>query len=192
VEAEVNFEDAGKAYSKDYVEKPFFFIQTSSQGAIRLIAWAFERSRNKALVQGFLNYFPNEAQLLFKCKDPEEEDEKADWQRFHGWTKKEHLLLAVEAHEDVVFRDGYSQLCVRYFPGNDYFVIDEFGVIYVYSNDPHFREILKEKGYDEVKPKWLISDKFHYRYTINEVKARRASFIKSLQLYDVAKEPPAV
>jgi len=68
------------------------------------------------------------------------------WQRYHGVVAQGALFEAMARCDTFVFQDSRNQLCIRDPISFDYVVLDDVGVVYVYSDDAMFRDVLEALG----------------------------------------------
>jgi len=83
----------------------------------------------------------------------------------------------------LIYRDGYTQLCVRDPGTGEYIVYDEYGLIWVYSGSsllPALAEHLAERETE------LITKGGHYRRRLPTSDQQSAEFVESLGLERVA------
>ena len=81
----------------------------------------------------------------------------------------------------LIYRDGRSQLCVRNPTTRDYVVFDEYGVFYVYSNAPAFRQVFLACGFEE-RHELLIADGGCWRSQPPDGRRFEAEFVRLLRL----------
>jgi hypothetical protein len=162
-----NNPDRPKAVRDGYEPAPFFFVQTHESGATRVVAAAALLSTIRTAFEALIRILPESVEVLLKVK-PENEagtDSDADaeqvWQRHYGVIAQGALLEALERCDEFVYRDSRNQLCVRDPISFDYIVLDDLGVLYVYSDQPSFRQTLVRLGFEE-RTDALIDEKGHW------------------------------
>ncbi len=93
----------------------------------------------------------------------------------------ETLGEALAAHQALVYHDGRHQLWVQG-AGEDKVVMEETGVLYVYPDDPLFRDVLKTQGVPEGEGQ-PMSDRDYVRVDyLAEADGQEASFQRALGL----------
>jgi len=144
-----------KAVRDGYSPSPFFFAQTNEGGAVRLVAWTSSLRGQRRVFEELVRLLPERVEILLNVKvdDGDSEYEAGSmsprWQRHHGIVTTGALLEAMARCEAFVFRDSRSQLFVRDPHSLEYIVFDDDGVIYVYSGDERFRDVLARSGFQE-------------------------------------------
>jgi hypothetical protein len=180
----------GKAFSPSYRESAFCF-SPETQAGYRLVAWSPFIEQTKALFYESVDAFTEEIRILLKFRDPEVESENtedADWTRYVGQARKEEFLSSIRNHEEVVFKDGYSQLCVREGEYSDYFAFDEHGIFFFYSHNPAFRQICEKLGFEQRSAEPIYSV-HHFQRQIPDLQEKRLSLIADLVLKPVQNTP---
>jgi len=144
-----------KGIRDGYAPQPFFFSEKSECGDVRLVAWTSSQRAQRAAFEAIVQLMPEHLEVILKVKvtepDPDDEDDEGrlPWQRFHGVAANGALLEAMSRCEAFIFRDSRSQICVRNPRTLEYAVFDDDGVIYVYSGNERFRELLAQAGFEE-------------------------------------------
>jgi hypothetical protein len=144
-----------KGIRDGYAPQPFFFAEKNDCGDVRLVAWTGSQRAQRAAFEAIVQLMPEYVEIILKVKvaerDPDDDDDdgRLPWQRFHGVAANGALLEAMSRCEAFVFRDSRSQICVRNPHTLEYAVFDDDGVIYVYSGDERFRELLSQAGFEE-------------------------------------------
>jgi hypothetical protein len=177
-------DNALKAAVEGYAPKPFFFAQTGRRdGAIRWVAWTGDLAQLKRLVYAVLRCFSPNAQVLLKV-DKQNVADGTVWTRYHGDAPLAKVIRAIESHERFVFQDGYTQLCVRDDDTGEYVALDEYDVLYIYSDDDRFAHACRECRFEE-REEELISDRGHWRRSLPDTADACKSFVKALHLKQV-------
>lgn len=176
-----------KAVRHGYAPAPFFFQQTSEDGTPRLVAWAPSLLAVRRAFEELIEQLPEAVEVLLKVKvDSESEDERSEpaWLRYYGAVSKGALQEAVARCGTFVFQDSRNQLCVRD-PGSfEYLVLDDVGVVYVYSEDARFGEVLSRLGFAErLEP--LVGDEFYWAQTPAAGREQEGEFVRLLRLSSV-------
>ena len=178
----------GKACAPGYKPAAFFFKQTSRQGELRLVAWSGNLDQVKSTYYKLLELFPDDVAVLLKTEPEDDEPQNRQrWIRFHGYSSVRDVREAIRAHEDYVFEDGHHQLFIRRMDTDEYFGLDEFGVLYIYPHDARrFVDVLESAGYAQRKNE-LLSDIGHWRYAPGNSDEMRESLISKLLLHDASQ-----
>jgi hypothetical protein len=175
-----------KAVRQGYEPAPFFFLQTSEDGTPRIVAWASLPTVRRAFEE-LIKQLPEAIEVLLKVKvDSESEDESSepDWLRYYGAVAQGALLEAVARCDTFVFQDSRNQLCVRDPASFEYVVLDDVGVVYVYSDDARFGQILSSLGFGErLEP--LVDDEFYWVQTPAAGREQETEFVRLLRLSPV-------
>ena len=169
-----------KAVAKDYLPRPFHFAQTSPAGAIRRVAWTSDLSQLKSLAYAVLEQFSPDAYVLLKV-DKQNVPDGAVWTRYHGEAPLAGVIQAIKDNERMIFQDGYTQLCVRDADSGDYIALDEYDLLWIYSNDPKFADICGNFGFED-RPEQLISQRPHWRCSLDDSPQLRDRFVSALIL----------
>ena len=172
-----------KAVVEGYAPAPFFFAQTSPDGAVRLVAWAPEVRPVEALLHAVLAEFSPHAQVLLKVGKQDVPDGPV-WTRYHGEAPTARVAKAVRDFERLVFHDGYTQLCVRDDDTGEYLALDEFGLLWVYSDDPKFADLCRACGFEE-RVEELISDRPRWQCALDDGPELAERFVRELGLNEV-------
>lgn len=180
-------QDAGKAVRQGYEPRPFFFVQTSENGHARLVAWAPSLSTVRRAFEEFIKALPAAVEVLLKVKaDSGAAEESRDpvWLRYHGVVAQGALLEAIDRCDTSVFQDSRNQLCVRDPVSFDYVVLDDVGVVYMYSDDAMFRQVLAALGFEErIEP--LVSEEGYWAQTPAAGREQESEFVRLLRLSSV-------
>src|SRR5205809_6875976 len=134
-----------KAVREDYGPPPFFFREEYQPGEHRWAAWTSALADLKALFFRVLECFPEEVDVLLKV-EVDNASPRDPWQRYCGTCSLEALVGVTRAHEELVFRDGGSQLCVRCAGGSDYLALDEHGIFFLYTEEEGFADLFRDMG----------------------------------------------
>jgi len=177
-----------KAVQDGYTPAPFFYRQENDAGHARTIAWTDSVSAQRTTLMGLLELLPERLEVLLKVKREAEEPENGEvddtWRRYYGRVDRGELLEAIEQCESFVFCDSRNQLCVRDPVTLDYLVLDHVGVIYIYSDNRYFREVLVRNGFEErIEP--LINEKGYWSQEPKESASAGAEFRRLLHLESV-------
>ena len=89
------------------------------------------------------------------------------------------MLEAIDGDADLIYRDGYTQLCVREPDGGDYVVLDEHGLIWVYSGGALLGPLAEHLA---EQPTELISEGGTWRRRIPAAEEAGRRFVARLEL----------
>lgn len=176
-----------KAVRDGYAPVPFFFRQTNDEGDARIVAWTASIRDLQAVFKNLIERLPERTEVLLKIRRESAEELPPDvdlWRRSYGIVHRHALLEAIDRCESFVFRDSRNQLCVRDPETLDYIVLDDAGVIYVYSHREEYCELLLQHGLEK-RIESLISDAGHWRQEPADGLAAGVEFCRLLQLEDV-------
>jgi hypothetical protein len=176
VEEEV---DTLKARAEDYEPTAFYFVQTSESAGNRVVAWTPDPAQMKELFYAAVGEFDEGVRLLFKTTDPDADGEK-EWSRYYSECERKEFIEVVQKFEDVVFSDGFNQLCVRELDYSDYIALDEHSILYFYSDNAAFPAICERLGFEK-RFESLISSRPHFQREIDDLHSRRKKFIQELR-----------
>jgi len=173
-----------KAVVEGYGPAPFAYAQTNDRdGSIRLVAWSGKIADLKRLVYAVLRLFSANVNVLLKVEKQDTADGPV-WTRYHGEAPLAKVVQAIESNERLIFQDGYTQLCVRDADTGEYFALDEYGVLYIYSDDDRFVRACRECGFEDLAED-LISERAHWRRSLEDAADLREGFIRTLALAEV-------
>jgi hypothetical protein len=176
-----------KAVRQGYKPAPFFFHQSNERGDVRIAAWAPSLGTMQSLFERLIGLLPPSIEVLVKVKAEEDQfpgDDPPSWCRFHGVVARDALLEAIARCPVFVFEDSRNQLCLRDPRSFDYIVLDDVGVVSVYSGQPPFRHVLAEFGFEErVEP--LVNDEWFWCQTPKAGPDQERDFIRLLRLEPV-------
>jgi hypothetical protein len=170
-----------KAVRPDYAPPPFYFRQTSSDKAVRYVAWPGNATRAQTVFGALLRLMPDELDVLLKS-DKQDTADGPTFVRYYGPVQRARLLEAIAQSADLIYRDGYTQLCVRQPDSGEYIVLDEYGLIWVYSDAalvPPLAEHLRMQRTD------LITAGGCYRRRIPNAVEQERQFVTLLKLEQV-------
>jgi hypothetical protein len=149
-----------KAVRQGYEPSAFFFTQRHDSGDSRLLAWAPSLVTLRYTIERLIKVLPASVEVLLKIQPDGESSAPSDdqiWERFYGVVPQEALLEAIARCDVFIFQDSRNQLCVRDPTSFDYIVLDNVGVIYVYSDAAAFRHVLVDAGFEE-RMEQLVSE----------------------------------
>lgn len=169
-----------KAVRAGYAPPPFYFKQTAPSGAVRYVAWPGNATRAQAVFGALLRAMPDELEVLLKI-DKLDTADGPTFLRYHGPVSRDKLLDVIEQTRDLIYRDGYTQLCVRQDDG-EYIVLDEYGLIWVYSDGELVTPLAEHLI---MQPTELISDGGQFRRRIKDAEEVEKRFVTLLDLEQV-------
>jgi hypothetical protein len=170
-----------KAVRPGYAPPPFYFKQTTKNGRIRWVAWPGNAARARTVFTALLRLMPEDVEVLLKL-DKQDTGDGPAFTRYHGSADRDRLLEAIDGASDLSYRDGYTQLCVREPDSGEYVVLDEHGLIFVYSDAalvPPLAEHLTEQ------PTELINEGGAWRRRTPTANDQSRKFVRRLDLEQV-------
>ncbi len=99
----------------------------------------------------------------------------------------EALVRALDLKHDWLAEDGHHQLMARRTGTNDYVVLDDHGLLFVYSRDPRFEEWLQSHGVPKRQP-WVKTDVDHLHCLTEDHDFQIRSFARGLGLAQLTDE----
>ena len=183
-----------KALREDYSPAPFIFQEQASSGESRLVAWTSDMDQLRRLFQHLLLLLPDTVEVLLKVEPRlaslRDDDDGAlansvdDWDRFFGACPRSVLLRGLATSAPFILQDSRCQLLVRSPASHEYIVLDEVGVVYIYSIGPTFQETCAREGFHSRKEE-LIRVGPHWRHCVKDGPLLSRRFIKELALQKV-------
>jgi hypothetical protein len=174
-----------------YSPPPFVFEEEASSGESRLVAWTGNMDQLQKLFHRLLSMLPDPVEVLFKVESElriaqsDDDGSLADvvdrWDRYFGGCRMGVVLRATGICNALIFQDSRCQLLVRDPGSHDYLVLDEVGVIYVYSDDVRFRDACVAEGFEQ-RPEELIRAQPHWRHCVKDGAALSRRFVRELGL----------
>lgn len=156
-----------KAVSPDYHPEAFFFVETTETGETRMPCWSPDPAPFIEIVFEILKSFPAEVEVLIKAKaessvlNPDGPDE---WIRFHGYASNQAVQTALTGFRKLLLCDSTHQFMVRSTETGEYLVFDDYGILWIYSDNEQFKELLVARGFKE-KNQPLIYEGPVWRFT---------------------------
>lgn len=99
----------------------------------------------------------------------------------------EALARVIELKRDWLAEDGHHQLMARKAGTNDYVVLDDHGLLFVYSKDPRFEAWLASRGIPRRQP-WVKTDVDHLHCMTEDHDFQIRSFARGLGLTQLVEE----
>lgn len=168
-----------KAGRSDYSESSFYYLDKFIPDCPRLVAWTQDFEQFYGTVFELLDLFPDHIEILLKRRinAPEEDD----YERWKGNVRRENLGQAIAEYKDYVFGCGYETLCVMNPETGEYFVIDDFGLLWIYTHLEERKTFLQQHGFENrVAP--LVTEGGCYVRGKELQDQWREEFVKSLGL----------
>lgn len=100
----------------------------------------------------------------------------------------ESLARQIELKRDWLAEDGHHQLMARRAGTSDYVVLDDHGLLFVYSRDPRFEAWLASHGIPRRQP-WVKTDVDHLHCLTEDHDFQIRSFARGLGLTQLTDEP---
>jgi hypothetical protein len=171
-----------KAVRPGYAPPPFYFKQTAKGGEIRWVAWPGNATRARTVFTDLLRLMPDQVTVLLKL-DKQDTTDGPVFTRYTGLADRNRLLETIDACNDLIYRDGYTQLCVRRPDNGEYVVLDEYGLIWVYSDTALIAPLA---GHLSEQPTELITDGGMYRRRLDTSDEQGRRMVELLDLERVA------
>jgi hypothetical protein len=99
----------------------------------------------------------------------------------------ERFARALELKRDWMAEDGHHQVMARCAGGNDYVVLDDHGLLFVYSRDARFEAWLDGHGIPRRRP-WVKTDVDHLHCLTEDHDFQIRSFARGLGLVQLAED----
>lgn len=164
-----------KAASKYVSSKPFYLIQAHNSDR-RYIVWLRDKIRIRTLLAGFINRAVSKADVKIRIFESPEE-----FIDYSGLVEKSALHLLMTKYEDVLFHNGYHDFMIRIPEIDEYIVLDEHGLIFIYSTKD-YQEILHGLEAEYRPDEKLIYEFDHWHYCLAEGREKLLLLIGELQL----------
>lgn len=165
-----------KAVREGYAPEPFFFQEEGPGGEPRLVAWTSDLAQLARFFQRLLALLPEQVDILVKIERDESGESPEDWDRYFGSCPRSLLLRAIAKCSALIYRDSRCQLLVRDPESHEYVVLDEVGVVYVYSSQERFRRACLAEQFQE-REEELIRSSPHWRQCVADGEALARSFV---------------
>jgi hypothetical protein len=126
-----------KCASAEYTAKPFHLIQANETDRRYVISF-----QDVEKIRTFMFAFIDRASetVAVKLRDNDDADQPTD---YDGDVAPQHLKNVINAFEETVFYDGYTDLMIRLPESGDYVVFDQHGLVFVYTHDD-YSEVLQQ------------------------------------------------
>jgi hypothetical protein len=181
-----------KAVAPEYHPEPFYFVQTSNSGATRIPCWSQDPAPLAEVILELLHLFPEQVDVLIKVRiDPPSVDREDDdeWNRFHGFAKNRVVQTAFAKFRKFLLCDSTHQFMVRNPDTGEYFAFDDYGVLWIYSENTKVVEVLTTRGFiKQVQP--LIYEGAVWKFTAPNSSSQLRSLVDFLMLVEVQKSDP--
>jgi hypothetical protein len=172
-----------KAVRDGYAPAPFFFHDVSANGSRRLVAWTGDLGQLTAVFRDIIRILPGQVDILLKFENAADEA-ITNWNTFLGSVDRTSLLRAIAQHDALIFRDSRTQLMIRNPTTKESVVLDETGVMYLYSDSQLFRQPLVGAGLIEGVHE-LIGAGEHWRHCVENSATHLGLFVNELGLLAV-------
>ena len=167
----------GKAVGPDYKPEPFYYRDETFPEARRFALWSADFRQVGDAMLALLETFPERVDVLLKSS-------KADGEVYLRWagnTGKADILAAIVEHSEYVFQCGYDVLCLKNPDTQEYIALDEFGIIWYYSNSDDCTVIFDNLGFiNRVTP--LVTEGGCWVISVENADELRNDFIAELGL----------
>jgi hypothetical protein len=181
-----------KAVAPDYHPGPFYFVQSSETGAIRIPCWSQDPSPLGEIMLEILQLFPEEVGILIKARleSPHEYSKSDDeWIRYHGYSHKRAVQTAFAKFRKFLLRDSTHQFMARNPDTGEYFAFDDYGILWIYSENAKFRDILtSHKFLEKFQP--LIYEGSVWKFIAPDSQDQLRELVDFLMLEEVQKSEP--
>lgn len=181
-------EVTNKAYRPDYNSPPFYYLENAPDYSV-IIAWSPDAEQMKALMWNLLETFPDQVDILLKSLLPEEHPIDGWYCRYHGHATLATVRDAITQHQRYVFEIGFDVLCLRKDESYEYIALDEYGVLYYYTDSEETFPSFEAAGFANEQHE-LVSDGPRYMKCNEQADQWRDSFIAQLGLEEVHQEHP--
>lgn len=182
-----------KAVSPDYNPEPFYFVEASETGEVRMPCWSPDPAPLIEIMLQALNGFPEEVGVLLKARVETSltQADQDEWVRFFGYCNKRAVQNVVARFRKFIQCDSTHQFMVRNTDTGEYLVFDDYGILWIYSEDPKFMHFLQKRGYSEKKGQKLICEGPIWRLTAPDSADQLRQIVDLLMLNEAKKsEPP--
>lgn len=178
-----------KAVSPDYNPGPFYFAETSETGEVRMPCWSPDPASLMEIMLEALKAFPEEVGVLIKVRvETSSTQPEADkWVRFFGYCNKRAVQNALARFRKFIQCDSTHQFMVRNTDTGEYLAFDDYGILWIYSKDLKFIDILQERGFCEKKGQTLIYDGPSWRLTAPDSTGQLKQLVDFLMLHEAEK-----
>ena len=178
-----------KAVSPGYNPRPFYSVDASETGEVRMPCWSPDPAPLVEIMLEALNGFPEEIGVLIKARveTSSTQPEEDGWVRFFGYCNKRAVQNAVARFRKFIQCDSTHQFMVRNTDTGEYLVFDDYGILWIYSRDPKFIDILQGRGYSEKKGQTLVYEGPTWRLTAPDSGGQLRQLVDSLMLHEVKK-----
>jgi hypothetical protein len=179
-----------KAVREGYAPSPFFFKEDGPRGRARLVAWTPDLAQVSRLFEHLVALLPDQVEILMKIEREEPDDSPETWDRFFGACPRSLLQTAIMKCSAFVYQDSRCQLMVRDPESREYIVLDEVGVVYVYSTAEKFRQAFLAEQFEE-RAEPLIRTGPHWRQRIPDGEALIRRFVAETGVHQIDEDGSA-
>jgi hypothetical protein len=178
-----------KAVSPDYNSGPFYFVEASETGEIRMPCWSPDPDPLMEIMLELLKAFPEDVGVLIKARveTSSTQPKEDEWLRFFGYCNKRAVQNAVVRFRKFIQCDSTHQFMVRNTDTGEYLAFDDYGILWIYSENPKFKEILQGRGFSEKKGQPLINEGPTWRLTAPDSAGQLRQLVDLLMLHEAEK-----
>jgi hypothetical protein len=174
---------APKATRDGYTPDAFFYHE--SDDPERFVGWTGDVRQLERVFVDLIHVLPESLEFLVKVECEHKEDDP--WKRYFGIAIRDHLLNLLALYRSLIYQDGTHQFCVRDYQSGEYVVIDDAGVLFVYSSRLAFRDCFLNAGFEERKES-LISESTYWRQRSDEGSKLLSGFIEVAGLTPMGRD----
>jgi hypothetical protein len=168
-----------KVHARDYRPSAFYFRQELPDG-YRYAAWTPRLSQLKSAYYEIVKSLTPYVQVLLVISPAGGAEEQDS---YYGAVRKTEFIQKARKYEKYIFTDGEHVLCVLNASSKENIVLDDHGVLYIYSSRRKNIDILKKHGFER-RPEVLIASRPHVH--VSQVNSRKTAdrIIKELKLQE--------
>jgi hypothetical protein len=179
-----------KAVREGYAPGPFFFAEDGPGGQTRLVAWTSDLTQLARLFEHLVGLLPDQVEVLMKIEREESDDSPETWDRFFGTCPRSLLQTAIMKCGALIYRDSRCQLLARDPDSREYVVLDEVGVVYVYSTAKKFRQACLAEQFEE-REEPLVRTGPHWRQRVPDGDSLIRRFVTETGVHQIDEDGSA-
>lgn len=112
----------------------------------RFVAYTQNPDTMSQLIKKVVKLLPESLEILVRVqKNPENPDE---WTRYYAESTRERVLREYDNNLEFILHDGTNQFFVKDPESGDYFTLDDHGVLFIYSIDTRYEDILESMSFE--------------------------------------------
>ena len=185
-----------KTFSPDYNPEAFYFVEASETGEVRMPCWSNDSDSLWEIILEVLKSFPEEVGVLTKRRvETEQPGREDEWVRFFGYCSNRVVETALSRFRKFLLRDSTHQFLFRNTETGEYLAFDDYGILWIYSEDKKFKDLLDRRGFCEKPGQPLIYDGPLWRLTAPDSADQMKELVHFLMLEEVETpeqpKPPA-